>query len=1212
MNKLCNFLFIVCVTCANYAQIKVDATSRNAQQLVEEVLLKKGCAKTSNWRMASGSAAEQNFGVGYFNSNGADFPFEEGIVLSTSKVSSIPGPNDEDLSDGIDDDTWGDDADLRNVLNLVTDELLHNRSYLEFDFVPKSDHLSVRFFMASEEYTDTFPCSYSDVFAFIVTHPDGTKENIALIPDTNIPIQVVSIHKEVISFPVWEGCPAENEQYFAGHNPIDSPIDFNGQTVVFTANAKVIPNESYHMKLIIADYTDRKFDSAVFIESGSFNIGVDLGDDQLIKSEKPVCGQTQLNGEVVGAKNYKWFKNNQSLADLEGKSKVVIPDNALYGSGVYKVIVDMGDNCLLEDDVKITFERPPMIASPPLDLESCFLTNNQALFNLKENESRMLGDLSSNAYGFAYFLTQKDAEENRNPIENPSKFLSGDKTIFVRMFFSNDCFELTSFTLKVNTSDITADLPKTHLLCLDSTGAAKEELILQLTGNILPEYTIQWFKGKEVSESNKISGANSKLFKVSELGFYTVEITDSKSCTKVLTTEVKPIKPPEKVAFKSSFDCVKKVHQINVQTLGDGTYLYRLNNGEFQSKNQFSNLNSGSYTITIKDNKSCFEETKQLQLKAVDLSKISEIKSTGELCENTGSSGFKGLKLNIDGYDKDGLYSFQWYRGETTSAMLPIAGANAFDLQVNLPGWYKLRVKDAINNCFVERIKKVEVKGLTSSVEIDKIYDCSQERFRLKVSVQGEGLYRYRLNNGVFQEQAEFDSMLPGKHNITVQHESGCFQKTLLVDLEKVDLSAFGPIKKPGVLCVDADGNALVPIKLSLEKTGSNKVSYQWFNGRGVASGTSIIGENKGILEVKNSGYYTLQITDEINKCVTERIALVEALGPPKTLHVEVQKGNFLNCAYRVYGLRVKVEGDSNYTMRINGGKFQPIKDVKGLSSGNYVLDIEDELGCFKRQFKLDLKEERLAEVPQLPNNLKICDTKNEENFVWIEIPEFANLDQYSFQWYTGAQAHEDKLIDKEVASKLKVFSPGAYTVRIVHKESNCSWDRVVRVLESQPPLSFKVNLLNKVFEDKNNIEVIAVGGTDLEYAIDDKDFQDSNIFNAVLPGLHIVKVRDKLGCVELQKSIPIIGYPKFFTPNGDGVNDHWRILGASGLQNYEVFIFDRYGKLLRRLVKGGVESWTGLFEGKPLLESDYWFRMLYQVDNKENQELKGHFSLVR
>ena len=88
-----------------------------------------------------------------------------------------------------------------------------------------------------------------------------------------------------------------------------------------------------------------------------------------------------------------------------------------------------------------------------------------------------------------------------------------------------------------------------------------------------------------------------------------------------------------------------------------------------------------------------------------------------------------------------------------------------------------------------------------------------------------------------------------------------------------------------------------------------------------------------------------------------------------------------------------------------------------------------------------------------------------------------------------------------------------------------------------------------------------------------------------------------------------VIGYRKYFTPNGDGVNETWKILGIRSDFNAgsKVYIFDRFGKLLKQLDPLS-NGWDGTYLGKPMPATDYWFRTFLE----DGREFKGHFSLVR
>ena len=86
--------------------------------------------------------------------------------------------------------------------------------------------------------------------------------------------------------------------------------------------------------------------------------------------------------------------------------------------------------------------------------------------------------------------------------------------------------------------------------------------------------------------------------------------------------------------------------------------------------------------------------------------------------------------------------------------------------------------------------------------------------------------------------------------------------------------------------------------------------------------------------------------------------------------------------------------------------------------------------------------------------------------------------------------------------------------------------------------------------------------------------YQDSGVFEGVTPGLHTVYIRDKNGCATVSDTVFVIDYPKFFSPNGDGMNDTWMIYGIDGIPISQIYIFDRYGKLLKQL--GPRWSWLG------------------------------------
>ena len=94
------------------------------------------------------------------------------------------------------------------------------------------------------------------------------------------------------------------------------------------------------------------------------------------------------------------------------------------------------------------------------------------------------------------------------------------------------------------------------------------------------------------------------------------------------------------------------------------------------------------------------------------------------------------------------------------------------------------------------------------------------------------------------------------------------------------------------------------------------------------------------------------------------------------------------------------------------------------------------------------------------------------------------------------------------------------------------------------------------------------------------------------------------------------MGYPKFFTPNGDGYNDTWNITAPVSPIDYlataKILIYDRYGKLMKQLNPKG-EGWDGTYNGVDMPSDDYWLLVEYTEPNTNiRKQYKAHFALKR
>lgn len=210
----------------------------------------------------------------------------------------------------------------------------------------------------------------------------------------------------------------------------------------------------------------------------------------------------------------------------------------------------------------------------------------------------------------------------------------------------------------------------------------------------------------------------------------------------------------------------------------------------------------------------------------------------------------------------------------------------------------------------------------------------------------------------------------------------------------------------------------------------------------------------------------------------------------------------------------------------------------------------------------------------------------------------------YSYEWY-----FENELILNATESTFEAFQIGEYAVVVTNNITGCL-SSVETAMVTQSVLGESLLIeQSEAFSENPSITVTVVSGEGpFYYQLDNYGYQNSNIFNNVTSGIHTITVIDDSLCTNLTTTITIINYPKFFTPNGDGFNDTWNIIGLE--EKSEIFIFDRYGKLLKQINPLG-NGWDGTFNGQPSFSTDYWFVVNF-LENGISKTFKSHFSLKR
>jgi gliding motility-associated-like protein len=312
----------------------------------------------------------------------------------------------------------------------------------------------------------------------------------------------------------------------------------------------------------------------------------------------------------------------------------------------------------------------------------------------------------------------------------------------------------------------------------------------------------------------------------------------------------------------------------------------------------------------------------------------------------------------------------------------------------------------------------------------------------------------------------------------------------------------------------------------------------------------------------------------------------------------------------------VDVDGDGiSDAIDSNGDGIAEFVDTDGDGLGDPV-DLNND-GTFDNQVDgsicfavtpLTLHVNPLPEF-DLDNSYILCVNTNGSEILDTPLldTELSSTD-YSFEWsYNGA------VLASETGSSLEPTQGGTYSVIVTDistsTQTSCTNMDTAEVIESEPP-SLTAEVVTQLFGDSNVIEAVATGIGDYEYSLDEGPWQDSGVFTDVSSGIRLITARDKIGCGIAIYELPVIDYPLYFTPNGDGNNDTWNIGGIGS--DAKIYIFDRYGKLVKQISPTG-QGWNGTYNGSMLPTNDYWFTVVYTEPLTGNpKEFKAHFTLKR
>lgn len=711
-NYLFFIAFLIFVPLVQAQVITVSTTEFTNEELVTEVLINSPCAIVDNISTVTGTNFGLGNGIGYFENTNPNFPMQNGVILATGSVNDAPGPNTSNTFAG---GGWPGDPQLFNYIqNLGIDPGLtsyNDATIMEFDFTPLTDSISFNFVFGSNEY-GTFQCSFSDAFAFFLEDMvTGDIVNMALVPDTpgEVPISVTTIRDQTHN----GSCSSENPEFFdvfygaTGQPPASAPVNLNGLTVLMQAWQFVTPNNPYRMKLVVADRNDSSWDSAVFIEGGSFFIGsADLGEDLTVANGNAPCDDEEviLSVDTSPDSIITWFFNGDIIPDENG------PELIVTVSGTYGVEIQNPDapDCIITDEVIVEF-----ITAPIVDLGDDILVCDN-VFAVLDATPLNINDLGGATYEW-FFNGELIPGENEPTLEVTEV---GDYTAEV----TSDLGCLRSDTVSVIIVDFTVDLGDDTIVCEDTF-----EIIPTIEGINPADATYLWSTGE-----------TTPTITVSENGNYSVEVTFS-DCVETDDINLTFAQQPLVDLGGNVFFCDELLVTLdatpeNINDLGSVTYEWFFNGDLIVGENEatLEVTEVGNYAVEVTSDLNCVASD------AVSVDVANYTVDLGEdivLCDG---ESYEIIPV-IEGIDPSQA-SFLWSTGETS-----------FSIVVTESGNYSLDV--IFFNCVESDTVSVNFRNIPEVNLGENTLKCAQEILTLNATPSNETsenvTYTWFFNGGV-------------------------------------------------------------------------------------------------------------------------------------------------------------------------------------------------------------------------------------------------------------------------------------------------------------------------------------------------------------------------------------------------------------------------------------------------------------------------------
>ncbi len=548
-----------------------------------------------------------------------------------------------------------------------------------------------------------------------------------------------------------------------------------------------------------------------------------------------------------------------------------------------------------------------------------------------------------------------------------------------------------------------------------------------------------------------------------------------------------------------------------------------------------------------------------------------------------------------------------------------------FEVRTNVPGeyLYKVSVTDPISGCIgVDSVNvSIAANPIIALTKTDNA-TCGADNGTLTITFPQVGEYEYVVEGSeggapaatgfedvnTPNQEVTIDGLGSDLYRVVITNTNGC-STSEQIDINDED-AGFTIEADDITVCEDGEVEIIIA-GLGDEIPPGSEANYTFIN---EATGEQITGVFDAPRFDTNDpipvGIYRIRI--EIGGCVqstglvevekapavafsTERF--VEACGDTQELTVETD--DLLNLTYSW------ATEDGNITAG-GGGRTVTVSQ-----SGNYTVTVADGRGIlcdstatisvtFDEGFELSIVQEGV-----------LC---NDDVSLFSVVSEPGN---YSYRW----EKVGDETFEPRITNNITPTEGGTYELTARNQRTGCIASTSVFVEEQDPdePILPESAIICTAAPELAGVELDPGAYASYEWTGPGTSQSTDKIFYATIPGRYRVNLTTAEGCelvarVDVIESCePSIQGPSAFSPNGDGLNDNFRLI-VRFVTDFQIFIFNRWGEMVFQSTDPNFE-WDGIFRGELVQIGTYPYRITYRSEfepDEERREKRGGVTVVR